>query len=51
LVLFAFNWYIFSGFGIRRQEKSGNPAWHVNDWANKKSITQRLDNKWQWVFV
>jgi hypothetical protein len=26
LVLFAFNWYIFSGFGIRRQEKSGNPA-------------------------
>jgi hypothetical protein len=26
LVQFVFIWYIFSGFGIMRQEKSGNPA-------------------------
>jgi hypothetical protein len=26
LVQFVFIWYIFSGFGIIRQEKSGNPA-------------------------
>jgi uncharacterized membrane protein len=26
LVLFVFIWYIFSGFGIVYQEKSGNPA-------------------------
>jgi hypothetical protein len=25
LVHFVFNWYIFSGFGIVQQEKSGNP--------------------------
>jgi hypothetical protein len=28
LVHFVFVWYIFSGFGIRHQEKSGNPAMH-----------------------
>jgi hypothetical protein len=26
LVHFVFIWYIFSGFGIMHQEKSGNPA-------------------------
>jgi hypothetical protein len=25
-VHFVFSWYIFSGFGIMHQEKSGNPA-------------------------
>jgi hypothetical protein len=27
LVNFVFIWYIFSGFGIMYQEKSGNPGW------------------------
>jgi hypothetical protein len=28
LVHFLFCWYIFSGFGIMYQEKSGNPDWN-----------------------
>jgi hypothetical protein len=30
LVQFVFIWYIFSGFGIMHQEKSGNPAAHYS---------------------
>jgi hypothetical protein len=31
LVEFVFIWYIFSGFGIMHQEKSGNHAWDQGD--------------------
>jgi hypothetical protein len=29
LVHFVFIWYIFSSFGIKYQEKSGNPGWRL----------------------
>jgi hypothetical protein len=35
LVHFVFIWYIFSGFGIMYQEKSGNPAPNLREKLEK----------------
>jgi hypothetical protein len=58
LVHFVFIWYIFSGFGIMYQEKSGNPAveptnqssfepnvskpFFFNSFANKKHLSENV---------
>jgi hypothetical protein len=47
LVHFVFIWYIFFGFGIMHQEKSGNPAsgkktrmaFSAENWSRKNWLT------------
>jgi hypothetical protein len=38
LVHFVFIWYIFSGFGMKYQEKSGNPEPNFNRSNHLKNI-------------
>jgi hypothetical protein len=44
LVHFVFIWYIFSGFGIMYQEKSGNPLCGpgLPDWVNFRLLGDSL---------
>jgi hypothetical protein len=40
MVHFVFIWYIFSGFGIINQEKSGNPTFDVRCQSQKQTETK-----------